>query len=406
MVGLETIASQVGTPAYVYSKEYIVNQYKEYTEPLASIPNILCYAIKANSNLEILRLLNELGSGAEVVSGGELFRCLKAGIDPKKIVYSGVGKSPAELEYAIKSKVLMINIESETELRMISKLASENNTTMKIGVRFNPNIQPETHPYISTGLKEHKFGFLMEQTDALYGIASKLPGVEIAGIQTHIGSQIINIRPFIDSFKKTLLMREHLVREGFPVEYISIGGGLGIAYEDETPTSPKKYMEAILKTLDKPVDGVTVKKDFTLISEPGRSLVGNGGCIVTRVIAVKERKNKKFIIIDAGMNDLMRPALYSAHHKIVPNIIREGKIGIVDVAGPVCETGDTFARGLKFPPVEMGDLLIIHSAGAYGFSMASNYNSRPKPVEVLVDKDNFKVIRKRETYDDLIRGEL
>jgi len=396
-VPLRVLAEQYGTPLYVYSWKTIQRHYTAYTEAFGEYPHLVCYAVKANSNIAILRGLAQLGSGADIVSGGELYRALKAGIPAKRIVFAGVGKTEEEIEFALKKGILMFNVESSEELERIDAVAHRLNKKAPVALRINPDIDPETHPYISTGLKKNKFGIPIEKALQYYELAVKLPNIKIAGIHKHIGSQLTSVRPFVDALIRILELVKTLQQKGLTIDNLDIGGGLGIRYNDENPPHPKELAKKILKVLK--------GRPFRLIIEPGRSIVGNAGVLVTKVLYRKEGFGKDFIIVDAAMNDLMRPSLYNAYHKIVPvKKFKRRKI-IADVVGPICESGDFLAKERQLPLVKHGELLAVMSAGAYGFSMSSNYNSRPRAAEVLVSGNKHYLIRQRETYRDLIRGE-
>lgn len=396
-VPIKRIAERVGTPVYVYSHRTILRHVNAYQNAFDSHPHIVCFALKANSNPAILRLLARNGCGADVVSGGELFLALKAGIPSKKIVYAGVGKTDEEIAYAIRSKILMFNVESPEELKTINRIAGRLKINAPIALRVNPDIAPETHPYISTGLRESKFGIPIEDAIENYLLARRLPNIEILGIHKHIGSQITNLSPFVEALRGILLLADELMRHGIRIRHLDIGGGLGIPYKgDEIPPNPDKLSKAILPLIR--------GYDFNLILEPGRSIVGNAGILVTRVLYKKSHGGKNFIIIDGGMNDLLRPSLYNAYHEIIPVQKRRRKRIVADVVGPICESGDFLAKDRNISMPETGDLLAVMSAGAYGFAMSSNYNSRPRPSEVLVKGKEFFVIRQRETYNNLIKG--
>lgn len=401
-VPLRRIAREVGTPAYVYSLATLKRHFRVFDEAFAAVPHIVCFSVKANSNIALLRAFAREGSGFDIVSGGELFRALKAGADAKKIVFSGVGKKKQEIEYALDSGILMFNVESEQELVALSEIAGAAGKTASISLRINPDVDPQTHPYISTGLKKAKFGVEIKNSIEMYKKAASLPHVEVVGVDCHIGSQLTSIAPFVDALAR---VREYLDRvllgslkkEGAHIRYLDLGGGLGISYDDEMPPHPEEYAKAI-------VDGLH-GLEVTLILEPGRVIVGNAGILVTEVQYLKETDAKKFVIVDGGMNDLIRPALYGSYQAICPVVENGGEKIIADVVGPICESGDFFAKDREITWPRRGDLLAVMSAGAYGFTMASNYNSRPKPPEILVDGDRYYVVRRRETLDDLIAGE-
>lgn len=397
-VPISYIASEVGTPFYLYSLATLKRHFNTFDESSKVLNSIVCYSVKANSNIAILNFFAKMGWGADIVSGGELFRAVKAGIAPQKIVYSGVGKTMQEIEFALKSDILMFNVESLPELIMIDKIAGNLDRSARVSFRINPNVDPKTHPYISTGLKKNKFGISTKHALSAYDKARELKNIDVVGLDCHIGSQLTEISPFNDAVAiiNDLLLK--LNANGFDIKYLDLGGGLGITYENEMPPHPSTYMNSIKNILG----------DYkgTIIFEPGRVIVGNSGILVTKVIYNKDTGSKNFIIVDGGMNDLIRPALYDAYHEIVPVIKREGPRVRADVVGPICESADFLGKDRLFNHVEEGDLLAVYSAGAYGFSMSSNYNSRPRVPEVLVDKDKFCIIRERETYDDLIAKEF
>jgi diaminopimelate decarboxylase len=398
-VPLGRIAKEVGTPCYVYSHAALIRQFRAFDGAFHNIPHVVAFATKANSNLAILRLVAREGGGADIVSGGELYRALKAGIPPAKIVFAGVGKSREEIRYALESDILMFNVESSAELRVIDEVAEGLGRRARVALRINPDIDPKTHPYISTGLKKSKFGISADRALDEYKLASSLRHIEVVGVHKHIGSQLTDLAPFVDALKKVLMLVEALKGHGVTIRYINIGGGLGITYSDEIPPKPQQLAEAISPLV----------RDLkcVLIMEPGRVIVGNAGVLLTRVLYTKEGEAKRFVIVDAAMNDLIRPSLYGAYHEIRP--VRErsgGKRHVVDVVGPVCESGDFLAKDREMLDVEDGDLLAVMSAGAYGFVMSSNYNSRPRVPEVLVKDGQFHVIRAREEYADLVKGEV
>ena len=395
---ISRIAKEVGTPCYVYSYATLVRHYQVFDGAFQNVPHIVAYAVKANSNLAILRLMAREGSGADIVSGGELYRALKAGIPPSKIVFAGVGKSREEIRDALATDILMLNVESSAELRVIDEVAAEMGRRARVALRINPDIDPKTHPYISTGLKKSKFGISADRALDEYKLATSLRHIDVVGVHKHIGSQLTDIAPFVDSLKKILVLVETLQRHGANIRYINIGGGLGITYSDEVPPLPHEFAVAI-SPLVRDLKSV-------LIMEPGRVIVGNAGILVTRVLYTKAGEDKHFVIVDAGMNDLIRPSLYGAYHEIRPVYeVPNAKTRTVDVVGPVCESSDFLAKDRAMPEVKAGDLLAVMSAGAYGFTMASNYNSRPRVPEVLVKGGEMHVIRSREEYGDLVRGE-
>ncbi len=397
-VPVRTVAQRVGTPFYLYSATTLENHFRAFDQAFAGTPHLICFAVKSNPNGAILRLLGRAGAGADIVSGGELFRALRAGIDPKKVVYAGVGKRRDEIEYALKMDILMFNVESGEELTALDRSASEMHAKARIALRVNPDIDPRTHPYISTGLKENKFGISIDHALEFYQTARTLPNVEVVGVHQHIGSQITEVQPFVDALQKVVGFVKELKAAGINIRYVNIGGGLGITYKDETPPHPRELAKAIQPVL----------KDCgcTLVLEPGRAIVGNAGILVTRVVYHKEGGGKKFVIVDAGMNDLIRPSLYDAYHEIKPVVGPSSpESAVVDVVGPICESGDFLAKDRDLPLVKQGELLAVMGAGAYGFSMSSTYNSRPRVAEVMVKGTEFCVVHEREVYTDLVRGE-
>ena len=394
---VEEIVEKEGSPLYIYSKSALIERVRAYREAFAAHPTLVAYAMKANGNLAILSLLAKEGAGIDVVSGGELFRARKAGVPAEKIVFAGVGKSREEIAYALKEKILMFNVESQDELDHISEVAVSLGTQAPVALRVNPDVDPKTHPYISTGMKKSKFGIPVERAVAEYQRASTLPGIKIVGIHQHIGSQLTEIAPFRDAFDRLLAFHAELSRAGIKVTHLDLGGGLGIRYRSEEPPSPADLAALVLPRV----------RDLgvTLVLEPGRSIVGNAGILVTRVLYRKNTAVKSFVIGDAGMNDLLRPSLYGAHHDLLPVRETKGETIKGDLVGPICETGDFLATDREMPDFAAGDLIAVMSAGAYGFSMASNYNARPRPAEILVDGSSYRVVRDRESFEDLIRGE-
>jgi diaminopimelate decarboxylase len=395
---LAEIARSAGTPCYVYSKAAILDRYHEYDRAFGGSLHRVCYAVKANSNLAVLRLLADAGAGFDIVSGGELFRVIKAGGDPQSVVFSGVGKTAGEIEYALEHGIHSFNCESEPELALIDALASRLGVKARVAVRVNPDVDPATHPYISTGLRENKFGIDIADVAAVYERARALPNLVLEGVSCHIGSQMLEDAPMREAFEHLLALVDRLRAAGIPIRVLDLGGGLGVPYRcgDARPG----ITDFIRFVCEK-----TAGRDLFLMVEPGRSIVGEAGVLVTRVLYRKSNGDKEFIIVDAAMNDLIRPALYQAHHEIVP--VRRGAPGtiVADVVGPVCETGDFLARGREIPNVLPGDLLAVCTAGAYGFVQSSNYNTRPRAAEVLVEGASWRTVRARETYEDLIRGE-
>jgi diaminopimelate decarboxylase len=391
------IVEKIGTPLYIYSYKTLLRHINAYQDAFDSHPHLICFALKANSNPAILRIIAKNGCGADVVSGGELYLALRSGISAKKIVYAGVGKTEDEIIYALKSKILMFNVESSEELQTIDLIAGRLKSKASIALRVNPDIDPVTHPYIATGLRESKFGIPIEEALENYLLAKRLPHVEILGIHKHIGSQITDLRPFVDALKRVILLAEVLRKHGIKVRHLDIGGGLGIPYKgNEIPPDPAKLSKAILPIIR--------DYKFNLILEPGRSITGNAGIMVTRVLYLKRQQEKTFVIVDGGMNDLLRPSLYNAYHEIIPVLRHRRRKIKADVVGPICESGDFLAKDRMILRPEKGEMLAVMSAGAYGFTMSSNYNSRPRPAEVLVKGKEFFVIRKRESYKDLTKG--
>jgi diaminopimelate decarboxylase len=395
-VALDTLAERFGTPLYVYSRQALESAYQDYARAFAAIPHLICYAVKANSSLAILNVFARLGAGFDIVSGGELARVLAAGGDPGKVVFSGVGKTADEMRAALEARILCFNVESASELYRLNRVAGELGRVAPVSFRVNPDVDPKTHPYISTGLKENKFGVPIDEAAALYRRAASLPNLKITGIDCHIGSQLTDLSPLADAADRVLALVDTLAAEGIALDHIDLGGGVGIRYRDETPPDLAAYG----RTLAARFAGRREK----LLLEPGRSLVGNAGLLLTRVEYLKPGEDRNFAIVDAAMNDLMRPALYEAYHAIVAVSERPTPARRYDIVGPICETGDFlgFARDLA---IEEGDLLALLSAGAYGMSMASNYNSRPRAAEVMVDKNKISLIRERETQDRLMAGE-
>ena len=395
-VPVKKIAIDFGTPAYIYSKKNISETFINFKKSFLKFEPLICFAVKANSNIAILNLLAKHGAGFDIVSGGELKRVLSAKGDPKKVVFSGIGKSIDEIGLAISHNILAFNVESEGELHRIQSVAKSLNKKAAISIRVNPNVDAKTHPYISTGLKDNKFGVDENRSIELYHLAKDLDCIDIKGIDCHIGSQITEIKPFIDSTNKLITLVDHLKTLDINIEHFDIGGGLGITYKDESPPSFLEYADAI--------DQIIGNRKLKVILEPGRSLIGKAGVLLTNLEYIKEGSSKNFAIVDAAMNDLMRPALYDAYHEIININTHQFEQKEYDIVGPVCETGDFFGKN-RFLSIKNGDLLAVLDVGAYGMSMSSNYNSRPRAVELLVDNDNVHVIRERETFDHLIFGE-
>ena len=400
-VSLNRIAEQFGTPAYVYSQAALTASLQEFKDVLGNHPAgtgaLVCYAVKANSNLAILNLFARLGAGFDIVSGGELQRVLAAGADPKKVVFSGVGKTAAEMKQALDAGIFCFNIESAPELERLNEVAGQCGKRARVSFRVNPNVDPKTHPYISTGLKEAKFGVAYEQALDLYRRAASLPNIEVAGIDCHIGSQLLDPAPFVEALDRILALIDQLKAENIHLHHIDLGGGLGIKYKaEQTQPTVAAYLTPLLDKL--------AGRGLQVVLEPGRRLVGNAGLLLTRIEFLKEGEGKNFAIIDAAMNDLMRPALYEAWHDINPVQPRNGTPRDYDVVGPVCETGDFLGQARPLC-VQPGDLLAVMSAGAYGMAMASNYNTRPRAIELMVDCEQVHVIRQRETVEQLYAGE-
>ncbi|MDE2058328.1 MAG: diaminopimelate decarboxylase [candidate division NC10 bacterium] len=397
-VPIERIAEEVGTPFYLYSHATLAHHFRTFDQAFADIPHLVCFAMKANSNGATLKLFADLGGGADVVSGGELYRAMRAGIPPSRIVFAGVGKTREEMDFALKSDILMFNVESPQELRLLNDVAEAMGTKARVALRINPDVDPKTHPYISTGLKKSKFGIDISLAMEEYRVARELRHIEVVGVHQHIGSQITEIAPFVDSLAKIAGLIAELRDHGFAIKYLDVGGGLGITYKDENPPVPRVFAEAMI--------AVVKDLDCTIVLEPGRVIVGNAGVLVTRVLYDKRTPAKHFIIVDAGMNDLVRPSLYGSFHSILPaRREKERETVVADVVGPVCESGDFLAKDRSMPAPEPGELLVVMSAGAYGHTMSSNYNSRPRLPEILVKGDRIFTIRERESYEDLVRSE-
>lgn len=393
------LAAAYGTPLYLYSTATLTRHWKVLNRSLSGLRRLVCYALKANSNLAVVSLFARLGSGFDIVSGGELYRVLHAGGDPRRVVYSGVGKRDGEISFALHQKVKVLNVESGPELSRVSVVARRMKLRAPVALRVNPDVDPKTHPYIATGLKETKFGVSVEEARRLYHLAAQDPAIEVRGIACHIGSQITALPPFVDAVARLRELARDLRRQGMQIRHIDVGGGLGIRYLDEEPPHPEDYGRAVKRAL----------RGFQgeVILEPGRVLVGNAGVLVTRVLYVKHHGRKVFAVVDAAMNDLLRPSLYGAEHAIEPVVApRPGTREVeCDVVGPICESADFLAKRRRLQEPQPGDLLCIRSTGAYGFAMSSNYNARPRAAEVLVDRDQALLARQRETLRDLIRGE-
>jgi diaminopimelate decarboxylase len=396
-VPIEQIAAAVGTPAFIYSASELAARYDALDAAFSAVPHTICYAIKANMNLAVVRTLVVRGCGIDVTSGGELFRAMQAGGDPRQFVYSGVGKTDAEIDQALDAGIRMFNVESRAELRVIDARAAARGVVAPVSFRVNPDVDPQTHPYISTGLSNSKFGIPIAEAIDAYAEAKALEHVQVVGVSCHIGSQLVNLDPIVDALRLVRDLVVELRAAGHGIELLDVGGGLGIVYGDEQPPSAAEYGSAIIATVG--------DLGCHLIVEPGRWIAGNSGIFVTRVLYGKQNGDKHFAVIDGAMTDLIRPTLYQAFQKIEPvGPPREGS-RVIDVVGPVCESADFLAQQRELPPLERGDLLAVHSAGAYGFAMSSNYNGRCRAAEVLVKGDRFEVVRARDSFDDLIRGE-
>ena len=396
-VSLAEIARRHGTPVYVYSRATLTRHFHAFDKALAGHDHLVCYAVKANSSLAVLQVLAKLGSGFDIVSGGELARVLKAGGDPRKVVFSGVGKTVAEMRQALVTGIGCFNVESESELTRLNEVALGLKKRASVALRVNPDVDPKTHPYISTGLKANKFGVEIADAERLYLKARELPGIELAGVACHIGSQLQDLAPFLDALDRVLALIDRLRAHGLELKHLDLGGGLGVRYDQETPPSPADLASAVRERLK--------ERALKIFLEPGRAIAGNAGVLVTRVEYLKHGTEKNFAVVDAAMNDLLRPALYQGWHAILP--VRENGAAprrVYDVVGPVCESGDWLGRDRELA-VAPGDLLAIRTAGAYGFTMSSNYNTRPRAAEIMVDGKQMHLVRARESIDDLLRGE-
>ncbi|MEK7818409.1 MAG: diaminopimelate decarboxylase [Bacteroidota bacterium] len=397
-VSLKNIAQKFGTPTFIYSKNSILNAFNEFDSAFKTLPHLTCYSVKANSNLSVIKILSDRGAGIDCNSGGEFFRALKVGVNPKKIIYTGVGKTEEEIRFVLSYPILMLKVESFQELDLVNKIAGEMNVVAPIGIRINPNIDAKTHPYISTGLIENKFGIPISDSLEAFKYVTTLPNLKIIGVDTHIGSQILDAEPFVETANSLLNFTLQLKNVGIKIEHIDIGGGLGIDYEThQARLTPKELSEKISPIL--------LKTNSKIIFEPGRFITANSGALLTKVLFTKKNNSKNFVIVDSAMNDLLRPAFYDAFHEIIPVVKNNQEKIKVDVVGPVCESGDFFAKDRLLQSVNQNDLVAILSAGAYGFVMSSNYNSRRRAAEVIVDGDNFHLIRKRESFEDLIQNE-
>ena len=401
-VRLAEVAKQVGTPCYVYSRAFIEDRFRAFDAALAGRDHLICYAVKANSNLAVLNLLARLGSGFDIVSGGELERVLAAGGDPAKIVFSGVGKTREEMRRALTAGIHCFNVESEAELEILDAVAAELGRQAPVALRVNPDVDPATHPYIATGLKHNKFGIDIARAEAAYQRARSLSNLRVVGVGCHIGSQLTDMAPFLEALDRVIALAGTMMDKGIALQHLDLGGGLGIRYSEEQPPDPGDYLRAILERLQR---ADTRFGKIRLIFEPGRAIIGNAGLLLTRVLFLKLGDDRNFAVVDAAMNDLMRPSLYDAWHDITPVAVDAPRtLRTYDVVGPVCESGDFLGRDRQLG-IEAGDLLAVVSAGAYGFSMSSNYNSRPRVAEIMVDGDRVHVVRRRETVAELFAPE-
>lgn len=396
-VSCQSIIENFNTPTYVYSRATIERHWSAFDNAAGDHPHLICYAVKANSNLAVLNIMARLGSGFDIVSGGELARVIEAGGDPAKVVFSGVGKTEAEIEYALEAGIKCFNVESEAEMFRINEVAKQLDVIAPISIRVNPNVDAGTHPYISTGLKENKFGISIEKSKELFVWANQQPHLNVQGVDCHIGSQLTETAPFLDALDKLLALIDHLSSINVTISHLDLGGGLGVTYKDEVPPHPTEYMIAVMKKLGD-------RKDLTILLEPGRAIMANAGILLTKVEFLKENEGKHFCIVDAAMNDNIRPSLYSAWQNIIPVTKLERPVQSYDVVGPICETGDFLGKNRDLA-VQAGDYLAMRSTGAYGFTMSSNYNSRPKAAEVMIDGDQMHLIRKRESIESLWSGE-
>jgi len=397
-MNFKLLAEKYGTPLYVYDFNHFENQFNELKNAFKGRKSIISYAVKANSNLSVIKKFAGLGSGADCVSIGEVKRALLAGVDKYKIIFSGVGKRDDEIEEALKLDILMINVESEAELERVAEIAEKLGVTARISIRVNPNIDPKTHPYISTGLHENKFGVDLDTAKKMYLFAKNSLSLNPVGIHFHIGSQLTELEPIKEASQIVADLVRSLKAVNIDIKFFDVGGGLGIRYKDEVTIKPYDYAQAILSTLS----GL----DMTIVCEPGRFLVGNGGWFLTKVLYEKVNGDKRFVIVDGAMNDLIRPSLYNAYHKIEVLTEKDGELSRANLVGPICESGDFFAKDIEIPSTNPGDLVIIHSAGAYGFTMSSNYNTRPRSAEIAVENGEDRIIRRRETFEDLIACEI
>lgn len=390
------LAKNHGTPLYIYSRATLERHWHAFNNAVAGHPHLICYAVKANANLAVLNVLARLGSGFDIVSGGELSRVLQAGGDPKKVVFSGVGKTVAEMEQALNTGIYCFNVESSAELEQLNDVAGRLGKVAPVSLRINPDVDAGSHPYISTGLKENKFGIAMEEAEVVFARAAELVHLHVKGVDCHIGSQLTEIKPFLDAMDRMLALIDRLDEQGIQIENFDVGGGLGVTYNSETPPHPDAYAAALLERLN--------GRKLRLIFEPGRAIAANAGIFVTQVLYLKENSDKRFAIVDGAMNDLIRPSLYSAWQNIIPVQQNDAPTLAYDIVGPVCETGDFLGKDRQLA-VKAGDLLAVRSSGAYGFAMASNYNSRPRVAEIMVDGEHDFVVRQRETLEQLWQGE-
>ena len=403
-VSVAQIAKEVGTPVYIYSSATLTRHFQVFDKALEGIPHIICFSVKANSNLAVLNLLFQQGAGADIVSGGELFRVQRAGGSPKKVVFSGVGKTRAEMEQALRADILAFNVESQEELRALNEVAGQLGKRAPVSLRVNPDVDAQTHPYISTGLKKNKFGVAKASAREVYRYAKDLPHIEIVGVDCHIGSQLTNTSPFVDAAERLVVLVDKLRQDGIAIQYLDVGGGLGIPYGEDgepTPPSPAEYGAALRKSL-----APLIAKNITIICEPGRVIAGNAGALITQVLYHKQSEIKHFTIVDAAFNDLLRPAFYESFHPMQPVEKKPDRPQVrTDIVGPICETGDFLARDREMARVDQGEWISVGASGAYGFTMASNYNTRPRAAEVLVRQNQFQIVRKRETLEQLVENE-
>ncbi len=397
-VAVKDIAEQFGTPCYVYSRATIERHWNAFNDAVGDHDHLICYAVKANSNIGVLSVMAKMGSGFDIVSGGELARVIEAGGDPTKVVFSGVGKTPEEILFALQQNIMCFNVESSAELERINTVAAQLNVQAPISIRVNPDVDAKTHPYISTGLKANKFGVQREHAVEIYQLADSYSHLNIIGMDCHIGSQLTEVEPFVDALDRLLLLIDELATKGIAISHLDLGGGLGVPYKDETPPNPDAYVKAIMSRM-------AARTELKLIFEPGRAIMANAGILLTKVEFIKQGEEKNFAIVDAAMNDLLRPALYSAWQNILPaNRKSEQSAAIYDIVGPICETGDFLGKDRELS-IQANDLLVVRSAGAYGFVMSSNYNTRCRPAEILVENQKLHLVREREILKDLWKGE-